>query len=125
MQTVEIPPHLWTARLDEFTRMHERWLVSLDVFDAGGGVRRQMHDLPLLGVSAERVAEAGTIVVSAGRSFAEHITHIVQGVTRVSIERTDEGADAALTLESSNAAKTVLRFRATALPETVDGIPRQ
>ena len=37
------------------------------------------------------------------------------------IERADDGADAALEIESVHGTRTILRFRVAALPETVDG----
>jgi hypothetical protein len=43
-------------------------------------------------------------------------------VTRIYLERTNDGADAALQIESADGTKAILRFRATALPETVDGV---
>ena len=79
-------------------------------------------NLPLLGVSADRIDHDGTISISAARAASEHITHTIHGVTRVYIERTDEGADAALAIESADGTTTILRFRAVVLPETVDGI---
>jgi len=60
-----------------------------------------------------------TIAVSVARSRSEHFTHIIEGVTRIYLEPTDDGADAALQIESADGTKAILRFRATALPETV------
>jgi hypothetical protein len=122
MQTVEIPREAWVARLNEFTMIHEGWLVSLDVLAAELGVQPEIVNLPLLGVSADRVNHDGTIAVSVARSPSEHFTHIIEAVTRVYIERTDDGADAALQIESADGTRAILRVRATALPETVDGI---
>ena len=122
MQTVEIPREAWARRLNEFTTIHEGWLVSLDVLGAELGAQPEIDNLPLLGVSADRIDHDSTIVVSVARSASEHLTHIIEGVTRIYIERTDDGADAALLIESGDGTKTILRFRATALPETVDGV---
>lgn len=47
---------------------------------------------------------------------------MIEAVTRIFLQRTGDGADAALELESADGTKTILRFRASALPETVDGI---
>jgi hypothetical protein len=40
----------------------------------------------------------------------------------VQIERTDEGADVAMQIESAEQTTTIVRFRTPAMPETVDGI---
>lgn len=122
MQTVEIPREAWVHKLNEFTRIHEGWLVSLDVLAGDPGAQPEISNLPLLGVSADRIDHDGTIAVSVARSASEHFTHIIEAVTRIHIERTDDGADAALQIEASDGTRTILRFRAAALPETVDGV---
>jgi len=109
-------------RLNEFTTVHEGWLVSLDVLSADLGIQHDLHDVPLLGVSADRIDHDGTITISVARSSREHATHVIGAAARVWIERTDEGADAALQIESMDGTRTILRFRAPALSETVDGI---
>ena len=124
MATVEIPRDQWTVRLDEFTVRHDAWLVSVDVL-TGMGALREFENLPLLGVSADRSSDGGTILMSAARAPNAHITHAVHGVTRVSLEQTAEGADAALLVDSADGTRTVLRFRTATLPETVDGVVRR
>ena len=121
MQTVEIPREGWTPTLDEFTAIHEGWLVSLDVLGSTIGAQPEITNLPLLGVSADRVTD-GPITISAARSAAEHITHTIHAPSRVYIERRDDGADVALQIESADGTKSILRFRVAALPETLDGI---
>lgn len=123
MQTVEIPRDAWISALDEFSAIHESWLVSLDVIGPDIGAQPEIANLPLLGVSADRAE--GTITVSAARSAAEHVTHVIDSATRVYIERTESGADAALAIESADGTTSILRFRVAALPETVDGIARR
>jgi len=41
MQTVEIPREAWAQTLNEFTAIHEGWLVSLDVLGADIGAPRR------------------------------------------------------------------------------------
>lgn len=122
MQVVEIPREAWVRRLNEFTIIHQGWLVSLHVSDAEPGAQPDIDNLPLLGVSADHIDHNGTIAVSVARSASEHFTHIVEAVRRIYIERTNDGADAALQIESADGTRAILRFRATALPETVDGV---
>lgn len=125
MRTLEIPREAWVNRLNEFTIIHEGWLVSLDVLGPEIGAQPEVDNLPLLGVSADRVNHDGTVAVSVSRSATEHFTHVIHAVTRIYIERTDDGADAALQIESADGSTTILRFRAAALPETVDGIAQR
>jgi hypothetical protein len=125
MRTVEIPREAWAQRLNEFTAIHEGWLVSLDVLAPEIGSQPEIRNLPLLGVSADRIDQDGAIVVSVAGSATEHLTHIIRAVTRIHVARTDDGADAALQIESADGTRTILRFRAAVLPELVDGIVRQ
>lgn len=122
MRTIELPRAEWLQRLNEFSAVHEGWLVSLDILGPDLGAQRQIDNLPLLGVFADRSDHDRTIEVSVGRSGGEHFTHLIEAAARISIARTDDGADAALQVESADGTKTILRFRAAALPETVDGI---
>jgi hypothetical protein len=48
--------------------------------------------------------------------------HRISRPTHVSLEQTDEGADAALAIKASDGTTTLLRFRSAVLPELVDGI---
>jgi uncharacterized protein DUF5335 len=121
MFTVEIPRKAWSERLNQFTAIHEGWLISVDMLGELGA-QTIIHNLPLMGVSADRLDHDGTIAVTVARSATEHATHMIEAVHRIYIEMTDDGAEAAMQLESIEGTKTILRFRATALPETVDGI---
>lgn len=121
MRTIEIPRDEWVARLNEFTRIHEGWLVSLDLEDADG-MQTAIDSLPLLGISLDRTGAAAAIVISAGRSPVEHVTHVTGAVTRLLLRTTDDGADAGVELEFRDTTRAVLRLRTAALPETVDGL---
>ena len=125
MQTIEIPREDWVRQLNEFTNIHEGWLVSLDILSPELGAQPAIDNLPLLGVSADHIDHDGTIVVSVAGSASEHFTHIIEDVARIYVEHTNDGADAALEIESTDGTKTILRFRVAALPETVDGLARR
>ena len=112
METVEIPREDWIRRLNEFTAVHEGWLVSLDILGVELGAQPEIDNLPLLGVSADRVNHDGTIVVSVALSRNEHFTHIIEAVTHVYLERTDDGVDVALQILSADGTATLLRLQA-------------
>lgn len=122
MQTVEIAREAWAQRLNEFAAIHAGWLVSLDVLSPEIGAQPEIRNLPLIGVSSDLIDHDGTIAVFVARSASEHLTHVVHAVRRIYVERTDDGADAALQMESADGSRTILRFRAAVLPETVDGV---
>ena len=125
MQTIEIARNRWPEALREFSAIHDGWLVSLDVLSPEIGAQPEIANLPLLDVSADHVGDVGRVTISAGRTVDDHITHVIDSATRLYVERTDKGADLALGIESADGTKSILRFRATALPETVDGIVRR
>lgn len=125
MQTVQIPREAWSQTLDDLSAMHEGWLVSVDVLSAEMGAQPEVHDLPLVGVVAEPDGDGGTITISAAHQDAGQITHTIHSPIRLWIERTDEGADAAVEIESADGTKAIMRFRTPALPETVDGVVKR
>jgi len=124
MQTVEVARRDWTRHLNEFTAIHEGWLISLDLLGPELGAQPEIENLPLLDVSANPSGAGDAVTVSVARSAADHFTHVIPAVARVWVERTDEGADAALQFESADGTHTILRLRTAVQPETVDGLPR-
>ena len=125
MQTVEITHADWARRLNEFTAVHDGWLISVDVLSPETGAQRQIDNLPLLGVSADRINHDGSVAVSVARPGGAHFTHVIREVKRIYIEQTNDGADAGLQIESGDGTKTIVRFRVAALPETVDEFVRR
>ena len=118
MQTIEFPRSAWPKALNDFSASHEGWPISVDVLAADIGAQPEVHDLPLVGVVAED-REGGTIVVSAAKQF-DHISHIIHAPSRVWVERTDEGADVALQIESADGT-TIVRIGTPAPPDTAKG----
>lgn len=124
MKTLDIPRRDWSDRLNEFTSAHEGWLVSIDVLGSNIGVQPEIRDLPLLGIAADRPDHDGRISISVARTVTEHLTHVVHDVTRLYMERSEEGADVALEIQSADGTTTLLTLRIAALTETVDGVLR-
>jgi hypothetical protein len=121
MQAVEIPRETWVRRLNEFTASHEGWLVSIDLLGPEIGAQPGVDKLPFLGVSADRLDHDGTVAISVARSATEHFTHVIHAVTRIYVEQDNDGAAAALLIESADGSTTILRLRAEALPGKVGG----
>jgi hypothetical protein len=112
----EIPRNRWVDELDAFTVTHEGWLVSVDVLGEDIGAQREIDNMPLLGVSAERLEGERTIAISVARSKVEHVTHVIRAATRVYVERGNDGATAGLLVQSEDGTSTVLRCRALGRP---------
>lgn len=119
--TVEVPRYDWRRALEQFSAAHEGWRISLDLLAAEIGAQREITDLPLAGITLEP-AGAGTVMITAARSPADYITHTIQAPSHIWIERTEDGADAALSVKSADGAQAIVRLTIAALPETVDGI---
>ena len=124
MYTVDVSREDWPRFLREFSSIHDGWLISLDVMDPDLGVQPQLRSVPLRGVVAETRSSDPSIVIAGGRAEGGHMTHTVHEPTHVRVERTPEGADVALEIESADGVKALLRFKTVALPETVDGVAR-
>ena len=80
---MELPRATWVDRLNAFTIAHEGWIVSLEVFGPEIGAQPEIVNLPLIGVSADRVDHDGTIAVSVAQSGVGHLTHIIHDVTHI------------------------------------------
>jgi hypothetical protein len=123
MRTQEIPKNEWIEFFDNFSRRHEGWLVSLEVFGPEIGAQVEERELALEGITHEWAETEGkTITIMTGVKPDDHITHSVTSPTSVSLEQTDEGADAALAIKSGDGLTTLLRFRSAVLPEMVDAV---
>jgi hypothetical protein len=119
-----VQPPRWPQALAEFSALHEGWLVSVDVIDPAIGAQPEVREIPLIGVAVEPHRAGGLITIAAASRDGEQITHTIHSPTRVWIERTDQGADVAMQIESAEGRKTILRLKTPAAPESVDGIVR-
>jgi hypothetical protein len=123
MQTKQIPKGEWPAFLDGFSRQHQGWLVKLEIFGPQLGAQIEETGLALQGLTDEwNEADGNTIMIMAGNEPDDHVTHAISHPTEVSLEQTDEGADAALSIKSADGTTALLSFRAAVLPETVDAL---
>jgi hypothetical protein len=121
MVTREIPPGEWPEFFEEFTRRHEGWLVTVELFGELGA-QVEAHERPLKGIFAEGKKGPPAIEILTGDSLDETFTQVVAHPTRVRVEGTPEGAESALEIQSQDEGTTLIRFRVTVLPEMVDGV---
>ena len=123
MPTQEIPREEWSRFLDTFSRQHEGWLATLEVLAADIGAQQEASDLPLEGITATSTDdESQSIAINLGKTREDHVTHTITEPTRLWLEQTSEGANAALEIESADEVKTLLRFRSTLPADMVDGV---
>lgn len=123
MKTKEIPKDEWPNFFDSFSRQHEGWLVTLEIFGTEIGAQVQGRELAFEGIVDEwDEVQGNQIVIMVGAKPDDHITHSIDRPIEVSMEQTDEGADAVLAIKSADGVIALLRFRSPMLPEMVDGL---
>jgi hypothetical protein len=115
MPTIELPRETWVDRLNAFTMAHEGWTASVEEFGPDAGAQLAIVDVPLIGVSADRVDHDGTIAISVARSAGEHLTRVIHDVARIYLEQHDDGSTVALLIESTDGTRTTVHLRATPL----------
>ena len=122
MPTKEIPREAWNNFFDVFSRQHEDWLATLEVFSPEVGAQQEARELPLEGISIASAHDgADAIAIGLGKTPEDHIKHTITTPEHVWLQQTPGGANAALEIESENQTKTLLRFRSALLPEMIDG----
>ena len=123
MQTRQIERSEWPAFFDSFSRQLEGWLATLEVFGSDVGAQVEERELAFEGITDESdEAQGNTIMIMTGGKADDHVTHTISRPTEVSLEQTDEGADAALAIKSEDGVMALLRFRSPVLPEMVDAM---
>jgi hypothetical protein len=110
MRTQEIPRNEWPEFFNSFTRRHEGWRVTLELFGPEIGDQIEGRDLAFEGITAEMADGGAKIEIMIGADPDDHITHVVTAPTQVSLEQTDEGADTALLIKSADNVSSLLRF---------------
>jgi hypothetical protein len=123
METREIPRNEWRSFFDIFSRQHEGWLATLEIFGQENDAQQEPREVPLKGITLTSVVgESEALALNLGKTPEDHVKHTVIEPTHVRLAQTPEGANAALEIDSADETKTVLRFRSALLPEFVDGI---
>ena len=126
MRTKEIQKNEWPEFFDSFSRQHEGWLVTLEIFGPEIGAQVQERELAFEGIVDEwDEVQGNQIVIMVGAKPDDHITHSIGRPVEVSVEQTDEGADAVLAIKSADGVIALLRFRSPMLPEMVDAVVAQ
>jgi hypothetical protein len=122
-ETRKIPRDEWKTFFDTFSRQHEGWLATLEILGKDIGAQKEGDELPLAGVSlASGGNEPDTISITLGSGPDNHVSHTIVGPTRVWLQQTTAGANAALEIEAAEGTQTLLRFRSPLPSEMVDGV---
>ena len=110
MLAVNIPRDQWSTRFKKISQAFDGWLVSLDIVARPIGMLREFRQMPLIGITAE---PDGPITIAVAEPGGDHLTHIIRSPTRVQLDKTEAGANAALEIDSADGTTSILRFRTT------------
>ena len=85
--------------------------MKLEIFNSDIGAQVEGTGLILEGLIDEWHERTGnTITIMAGNTPDDHLTHSISHPTEVSLELTDGGADAALSIKSADGTTALLSF---------------
>jgi hypothetical protein len=118
----EIAKNRWVPFLDEFSRAHEGWLVSVDVFELDRTAATEADEQPLMGITADHSGNRPSVSVVVGHEPDGFLTHVIEGVERLRLNRTGDGTEEAIEIQDGEGRVTTVRLRTAIAPEMVDGI---
>lgn len=111
MQTRDIPRTDWPAFINSFSSRHQGWVVDVEVFGPDIGAQVEGTGLVLQGLTNESdEMNRNSIVIMAGNRRDDHVTHSIDRPTEISLEKTDSGMDAALSIIGEDGTRTLLTF---------------
>ena len=119
MLSRELPREEWVKFFDDFSKQHERWIVTLEVLGSDLGDQEEANGLPLVGISADVKDRENRIVIMVGDDPDAHVERIIDKPKRVWIKQAEEEAHEAVEVEDEDGTTTLVRFRHV-LPEEGD-----
>lgn len=121
MQTEEIQREEWSNFFDSFSREHTGWLATIEVIGTDVGAQEEANDLPLVGITADlKGTGENSISIIVGEAADDHITHTISEPTSVRFEKAEGSSEESLQIETAGGAATLLRLRASGLPERIE-----
>jgi hypothetical protein len=111
MQTHEIPDNKWIPFLNDLSKRHQGENVTVELIGRDVGDQTGAQDHALLGITVDPPTGSCKIEIMAGgpRGLA-NISHEIAHPIHVRLAQRDDGADAALEIESDNGPSTLVRF---------------
>lgn len=118
MSVHDVPPAVWADVLEQFSRGHHGWLATVEVVQPGEELHAGWSWRPLDSVTmVENGLPGGAIRIE----FQDAPTLRVDTPRALRIDA-ENGAERALEIDGGGGEFVRLAFRATALPEELDGI---
>jgi len=119
MSVCDVPRSRWADVLGQFSRSHRGWLASVATVRPGPELVSHTDSRPL---------ESVTLMQAGGRPTAVRVMFrggpdvCVSAPRTLAVDRTHDGAERALEIDAAGGVFVRIAFRATALPEEVDGM---
>jgi hypothetical protein len=109
MQSHEIPANQWIPFLNDLSRRHQGEHVTVELIGRDIGDQSEARDQSLLGITVDPPTGSCKIEVMAGDADSL-IAHEISHPIHVRMAQLDNGADAALEIESDSGPSTLVRF---------------
>jgi hypothetical protein len=110
MRTREIPRTEWVSFCNNFSRSHEGWGVTLEVFGSEIGDQIEERALFLAGLTAEVSERGDHVAIMLGGKPAGHVTRQISAPTAIELELGEDGTNRALQIKSADGTATLLRL---------------
>jgi uncharacterized protein DUF5335 len=124
MMTKEIDRQQWRVFFDQFSRRHEGWLATVEVFGPEVGDQIEVRERTLRGITADVTRTSSAISVILGATENDRLTHIVLSPFCVRVQANGEGTRESVEIRAADGATTILQFHMAPLLEHLDGDPR-
>src|SRR5689334_5079337 len=107
----DIPQNSWGAFFNGLSAQYRGWRVSIEVTGREVGHQMLGIDLPLQGISYDRVGSAADdILIGAGDSSDDYMAHHVDHPCAVRMAEMQPGGDMDVEFESSDGIKTIIHL---------------
>ena len=121
MSSVSIPQKQWREFLQEFSRRHHGWLVTVETHDLETSEDVASRFLPLQSIALDLEDEKNPRINVTVRSDQKEIRQILFRPSEVVLYRSARGDEEAVRVVSINTTTTI-RLRVATSPELVDGV---
>jgi len=122
MTMTTIPLDDWQPFLARFSRTHRAWLTTVERLCAGQPSDVEGPSRPLDRVTPIGAPGGHFAIEVRFQDATEPVTVLVRRPTVLRLQDTADGAEQGLDIEDAEGACTRVRFRASALPEVLDGM---
>ncbi|HLG57561.1 MAG TPA: hypothetical protein VI485_19620 [Vicinamibacterales bacterium] len=117
MTVRDVPRSGWCSFLERFSRAHRGWLATIHGIERGVAVTRVPSEA-IKAIALEQHVPDAIVRLT----FLNGVSLCAPRPSAVRVQETKDGAECALEVDTAEGAFIRLAFRATALPEQLDGI---